>query len=505
MNKPVGYLNRAVKFRSALLASVGLLSLLSAPAIAQENLHNGSGKQTALTPAQSASEDAWTNSLALQVANWGAPLVTMYNMRYSDALGPKPKASPNSIWRMENTSTPDLSKESGYVTPNANVVYGFGFMDLGPEPIILSVPDSDNIYYMVEIVDMYTNAFAYAGGKATGYKGGKFALVGPGWKGELPQGVTRIDSPTRWLLLQPRVHLYKDGNVVLDTARKVLNQITTTGLSQFKKGPPTKLPTYDYPVPVVVNADLPVSALDFKDPLQFWDLLSVAMNENPPPPDQITGLLPSFKPLGIELGKTWDRSKVPPQVLAAMSKAAANIAPMLNDLPFGSHYQGAFIPAPTIGNSQTDYRTRAVIARIGLTANTPFEAVYWMYTVDSSAAPLTGGKKYTMTFKEGLPFIQPGFWSITMYDAANSYTVPNPINRYMLGSDTPALTKNADGSFTIYIQADSPGKDKEANWLPSPKGPFYLIPRAYAPAEPTIKILSDPTSWPVPAVVEVKS
>ena len=377
-------------------------------------------------------------------------------------------------------------------------------MDLGPEPVILSVPDSHGLYYMVEIVDMYTNAFAYAGGKATGYKGGKFALVGPSWKGQLPEGVTRIDCPTRWVLLQPRVHLYSDGKVVLDTARKVLDEITTTGLSEFKGETRTKPPTYDYPAPIVTDPNQPVSALDFKDPLQFWELLSLAMNENPPPQDEITALLPSFKPLGIELGKNWDRSQVSPAVLAAMAKAAAGIAPMLNQLPFGSHYQGAFIPAPTIGNSQTDYRTRAVIARIGLTANTPFEAVYWMYTVDSAGPALTGTKKYTMTFKEGLPYIGPGFWSLTMYDGTNNYTVPNPLNRYMLGSDTPDIKKNGDGSFTLYIQADSPGKDKEANWLPSPTGPFYLIPRAYAPAEQTIKILFDVTSWPVPAVVEVK-
>ncbi len=498
-------LHSAASWRSALLASVAALSLMSAPVQADSQGTANAIKQATLTPAQSTALDEWTYSLALQTANWGVPLVTMYNLRHNDAVGPDAKAKPNEIWRMENTSTPELAKESGYVTPNVNVVYGFGFMDLGPEPVILSVPDSDDLYYMVEIVDMYTNAFAYVGGKATGYKGGKFALVGPGWKGELPEGVTRIDAPTRWILLQPRVHLYKDGEVVLDTSRKIMNEITTTGLAQFRGDAPVTLPAYDYASPVVNNPNLPVSALDFTDPLQFWELFSAAMNENPPPASQIEALLPSFKPLGLELGKQWDRNQVSPQVLESMKKAAANIAPILANLPFGSNYQGAFIPAPTIGNSQTDYLTRAVIARIGLTANTPYEAVYWMYTVDSTAQQLTGEKKYTMTFKEELPYIKPGFWSLTMYDAENNYTVENPINRYMLGSDTPDLKKNADGSFTLYIQNENPGKDKEANWLPAPKGPFYLIPRSYAPAEATVNILTDPTSWPVPAAVEVKN
>ena len=503
-NEPIQHRNRRAKIRSTLFASVGLLALMAGPVMAQEGLAGHKDQQSALTPAQTTALDGWTYSLALQVANWGAPLVTMYNMRYSDAVGPSSKASPNSIWRMENTSTPALSKEAGYVTPNVNVVYGFGFMDLGPEPIILSVPDSKGLYYVVEIVDMYSNAFAYAGGKTTGYAGGKFALVGPDWKGQLPAGVTRIDCPTRWILLQPRTHLYHDGQQDLARAKQVLDEITTTGLAQFEGKTPIKAASYDYPAPVVTDANQPASALNFKDPLQFWDLLSVAMNENPPPKDQITALLPSFKPLGIELGKKWDRSKVAAPVLAAMTKAASTIAPMLADLPFGSHYQGAFIPAPTIGNSQTDYRTRAVIARIGLTANTPFEAVYWMYTVDSGARALNGAKHYTMTFKEGLPYIAPGFWSLTMYDGSNNYTVPNKLNRYMLGSDTPDMKKNPDGSFTIYIQADDPGGDKQANWLPAPPGPFYLIPRAYAPAVQTINVLSDPTSWPVPAVVEVE-
>jgi DNA sulfur modification protein DndE len=145
----------------------------------------------------------WTYSLAMAAANYGAPLVTMYALRDNDAVGAKAKAKPNTVWRMEDISTPELSKEAGYVTPNVNVIYGFGFLDLRQEPVIVKAPDSNGLYYMVEICDMWTNAFAYIGGKATGYKGGAFALVGPGWKGELPAGVTRIDSPTPWVLIQP--------------------------------------------------------------------------------------------------------------------------------------------------------------------------------------------------------------------------------------------------------------------------------------------------------------
>ena len=157
--------------------------------------------QAKYTPAQAKALEDWTYAVALDAANWGSPAVIMYNLRANDAVGPKPKGAPNTIWRMEDISTPELSVEAGYVTPNVNVIYGFGFLDLGPEPIILTVPDSNGRYYVVEIVDMYTNAFAYVGGMATGYKGGKFALVGPGFKGKIPEDVQRINCPTRWTLI----------------------------------------------------------------------------------------------------------------------------------------------------------------------------------------------------------------------------------------------------------------------------------------------------------------
>ncbi len=456
-----------------------------------------------ITPAEIQPWKEWTYSLALQAATWGAPLVTMYALRYSDSLSPNAKGSPNTIWHMENIVTPELSKQAHYVTPNVNVIYGFGFMDLHQEPIIVEVPDSHNRYYMVQVVDMWTNAFAYLGGKASDFKKGKYALVGPGWEGDLPPEVKRVDCPTPWVLLQPRVHIYVDGKLDLEGAKTILNAITTTGIAKYTGKPSPETPQYNYPAPHPSNPDLSVSTLSFKDPLEFWELLVEAMNENPPPDDQISALLPMFKPLGIELGKPWDRTKVPKLVALVMEHTAEKIGNVLSHLPLDTTYQGASFPPMTIGNPKTDYRTRAVVARIGLTANIPEEAVYWIYLHDKDKDLLTGKKKYIMNFKEGIPYYEPGFWSITMYDAKTNYTINNPINRYMLGSDTPELKKNKDGSFTIYIQKDSPGKDKESNWLPCPSGPFYLIPRSYLPKPEAIDLLKDPKSWPVPAVVPV--
>jgi DNA sulfur modification protein DndE len=222
----------------------------------------------------------------------------------------------------------------------------------------------------------------------------------------------------------------------------------------------------------------------------------------PPPKAEIDSLLPMFAPLGLEIGKQWDRSKLDPIVLRAMARAAQDQPNMMNTLPFGRLTNGWFIPPPTIGDPKTDYKIRAVVARVGLTANTPPEAVYLDGMFDADGNRLTGTKRYTMTFQKPPPYNKPAFWALRMFDAINSYPVPNPLNRYVIGSDYPDMKYNADGSLTIYLQADSPGKDKESNWLPAPKGPFLVILGTYAPGEALIESLSNPSAYvPPPAVV----
>jgi hypothetical protein len=199
-------LHQAVVFATLIVADLPYAEIASGQDVREEAMRKSCGLAETTSPrAQVLS--AYSGALALSAATWGAPLVTMYALRYDDAVGTNAKAAPNTIWRMEDISTPELSQTAGYVSPNVNTLYGFGFLDLAAQPVILTVPDSNGRYSMVEIVDFWTNAFAYAGGVETGYKGGKFALVGPGWKGRLPPDVKRIDAPTRWVLIQPRVHV----------------------------------------------------------------------------------------------------------------------------------------------------------------------------------------------------------------------------------------------------------------------------------------------------------
>jgi hypothetical protein len=466
---------------------------------------NGEAMAKYLPPLDAAGKAAlkdYAYSLALQAAIWGIAPTTFYAWRYNDAVGPKPHAAPGDIWRMSDISTPELSEKAGYVTPNVNTVYGFGFMDLGTEPVILTVPNSKGRYYMVEILDAYTNAFAYPAGVASGYDGGTFALIAPGWRGTLPAGIQRIDSPTRWVVLQPRVHIKNPAD--LPGAKQVLDEITTQPLSKYLGTAAPTAATYNYPAPQFADPKLPVSANYYKDPLQFWEILSNTINENPPPQAQIDALLPMFAPLGIELGKKWDRTKVHPVVLEAMKEAAANVGmKTMVDIPPGKLKNGWVWMWPSTGNFRTDYFTRAQIVRWGLSANTLEEAVYIGALLDSENKPLMGENKYTVKLQPPA-FKEPAFWSATLYDYKNNYTVVNPINRYSLGSDNQ-MVKNSDGTVTLYLQSTSPGKDKEANWLPTPNaGRWYLNLRAYAPGQKTIESAFNSDVYAPAGIVQVK-
>ena len=235
--------------------------------------------------------------------------------------GPDVKAPPGENLALHRKSrVREIAAESGYVSPNVNVIYGFGFADLGWQPHILTAPDSNGRYYMIELVDMWTNAFYYPAGAKNGYKGGKFALVGPGWTGTLPDGGTRVDCPTRWLELQPRVFVKDTAD--LPGAREVMNAIKLEPLSAFNGTAPPPRPTYNFEVPRV-NPKVASSQMQFDDPLQFWSIFVDAMNENPPPKAQIAEVLRQYRWLGIEFGKPWDPKNVRPAYLEAMKKASA--------------------------------------------------------------------------------------------------------------------------------------------------------------------------------------
>jgi hypothetical protein len=494
MNSVVPY--SAPISRRSLVASVGALSVSLAHA--DENPR----KVTQVAANEAAGQRAWVSALALQAATYAVPIVAMYNLRHATSVGPQAKVPPNEIWYIDNIASPAVAAQAGYVTPNVNVIYGFGFMDLGREPVVLNAPDSGGRYYMVEICDMWANAFAYIGGTATGYKGGTYALVGPGWQGELPVGLERIDCPTRWVEVQPRVHVKNAAD--LASAQKVLHAITIRGLAQFTGRPAPAAVAYHYETPRI-NPKVASSQMQFVDPLQFWEIFSAAINENPPPASEITSVLPQFQYLGIELGKLWTPDVVNQLILEEMKSAAQQIAPMMMPLLpiLGTTVNGWNIPPANVGMPGADYPGRAIVAVFGLTSNTPEEAIYYTSVHDDSGKPMTGAKRYTVTFKEPMPYINtvaPGFWSMSVYDSATGFTVANPIDRYALGSDDNLL-RNPDGSFTLHLLRDNPAPELEPNWLPVPSGPFYLIIRVYSPAPGTVAALKDQKTFQGPPAI----
>jgi len=487
------------KFKVGMIAASVALALAAGPVVAEE-------KQVTMPPEQAKLIQAWARSTAVYAATYCSAIVGMYNLRDTVAVRPGAKAPPGTIWKFDQIATPKIAAETGYVTPNVDVIYGFGFFDLGQEPVIVTAPDSDGRYYMIEIVDMWDNAFAYAAGKEIGYKGGKYAVVGPGWKGELPADVKRIDAPTRWVEMQPRVRVKDQAD--LPGAVKVMNAISVQGLSQYQGKPAPTPPTYSYEAPNLVPK-IASSQLQFVDPLQFWSLCSAAMNENPPPESQIKAVLPLFKYLGIELGTPWKREKVNPLVLPEMKVAAQQVGAMMDVVgPLaGTPTNGWDAPPVNFGATGADYLTRGINSVLGLTANTTTEAIYTLGALGADGKPLNGKTAYTITFKASNPYIQvipPGFWSVTMYDGVTKFTVPNPLNRFFLGSAND-MKKNADGSVTMYLQATNPGADKESNWLPSPKGPYYLLLRNYAPTPGAIEVLKNTGANPMPPIVPVAS
>ncbi len=471
------------------------LASVAGPALAQAPKRN-------LPPEQAALIQTWARSTAVYGATYCSAIVGMYNLRDTVAVRPGAKAPPGSMWKFDQIATPAIAAETGYVTPNVDVIYGFGFYDLGKEPVIITAPDSGGRYYMIEIVDMWDNAFAYAAGKEVGYKGGKYAVVGPDWKGELPAGVKRIDSATRWVEMQPRVRVKDQAD--LPGAIKVMDAIKVQGLSEYQGKPAPATPVYNYEAPRLVP-NVASSQLQFVDPMQFWSICAAAINENPPPASQIKAVLPMFKYLGFELGKPWNIDAVKPEVLPEMKIAAQQVGAMMNGLgPIaGNATNGWDAPPVDFGATHADYATRGINSVLGLTANTTTEAIYTLGALGADGAPLDGTKAYTINFKANNPYIQvvpPGFWSVTMYDGKTKFTVPNALNRYFLGSAND-MKKNADGSVTMYLQQTSPGKDKEANWLPSPDGPFYLLLRNYAPQTSAVEVLKDTAANPMPPIV----
>ena len=439
---------------------------------------------------------------------WGYPLVSMersFNWFTNPMVPTGPShGSANALNCNRELITPN---DTDVVSPNADTLYCIAWMDLSKGPLVLKVPAITDRYYTFQFLDAYTNVYSYVGTRATGSSGGTYLITAPDWKGEVPNGMTEIWSPTNLAWIIQRTLL--KGTSDIDNVHAIQDQMHLAPLSEVSQGNASEQGSTTvgtnaswtlYPASFVQaeQQQNPVSPKPSFIPttgIKIYDEIGTAMTDNPlNPPDP--ALVTKFSSIGIGPGMT-PSTQANDTVKKALKmgiqegeKLISTQVPNLGQVVNGWRIMNA-------GEYGTDYLVRAAVTKLGIGANMGQEALYPPAFTDIEGKQLNGSNKYTIHFNPGqLPPVD-AFWSITMYNNA-SYFVENPLNRYLIGQYTDSLKNNTDGSLDVYIQHDSPGPDKESNWLPStaPNNDFKLILRLYLPQE---SILNG--TW-IPAAVQ---
>jgi hypothetical protein len=354
------------------------------------------------------------------------------------------------------------------VLPNHDTTYTVGRLQLSEGARVLDVPDTAGRYYVIQLLDAYSNTFAYVGRRTTGTRAGSYAIVPPGFNGSLPGGVKRIQSPTNlvWVLGRTLVQDQADMPAVAD----LMAGYRVTGLDAWVAGQrsnPLVLGGFPTVAPVVIP----------KGVAFFAKLGEILASDSPPKRDACA--LKTFARAGIGPGKAPTDARTLSGAIKAGKRIIAR-AEQRADRFGAKRNNGWLFPGPYIGAYGRNYLGRAVIATSALGANTRPETVYPLAVDDVDGRPLSGRHRYTLRFKRGQLPPANAFWSVTIY-GKDRYLVPNPIDRYAVGDRTKGLRRGRDGSLTIYIQHSRPKGAKGANWLPAPSGSFRLAMRIYEP------------------------
>ncbi len=369
------------------------------------------------------------------------------------------------------------------IRPNADTLYSAAWIDLSKEPVLLHVPDVHDRYYLMQFMDAWTETFSVPGKRTTGTGEGWFALVGPGWKGTLPERAKRIDAPTNMVWLIGRTQTNGAGDYENVHAIQRGYQLMT--LSQYPDGPPRRPAAR--PAPRGEAGGTPPMKVQALTPEEFFRTFAELLPANPPHPGD-EPMMRELAKIGIEPGKPFRPESLGAEGTKALdqgAEAAVKRLASLDDRVGKTGPTGWSGGAGKVGRYGTDYMARAAVARIGLGANPPEDAVYMHCHQDSDGRAFDGAHRYRIHFAAGqLPPVR-AFWSVTMY-GPDGYFVHNPINRFAIGDRDP-LKKNADGSLDLYIQHEAPGADKNSNWLPSPAGDFNLSLRLYWPQDEILK------------------
>jgi hypothetical protein len=442
--------------------------------------------------AQTAITDQEAHSIAVDAYIYFYPLVTMdvtrkqlTNMAPGKGIG-----APMNVFANVPTFPPADMK--AVVRPNFDTLYSSAFLDLTKEPLVVSVPDTGGRYYLLPMLDMWTDVFASPGWRTTGTQAANFLVTPRGWSGSIPAGFSQITAPTPYVWIIGRTKT--DGPQDYEAVHKIQAGFKITPLSAWGKASEPVEATID---PSVDTKTPPKIQVDTMQGGKFFAYAAEILKLQPP---HLTDqpIISRMKRIGIEPGKSFDISKVDPVVRKALEDAPetaqklmqwklATLARVANHWSMNTDTMGVY------GNY---YLKRAVVAELGLGANLPEDAIYPLNLGDESGTPLDGANKYSIHFDKGATPPVDAFWSITLYDN-DGFQVANGLNRFAVSSWMP-FKYNPDGSLDLYFQNDNPGADEEANWLPAPKGPFNLTLRLYAPKSDALT-----GKWDPPPVTKV--
>ncbi|MCD4736053.1 MAG: DUF1254 domain-containing protein [Bacteroidales bacterium] len=452
-------------------------------------------QQPELTPTEA-------KQIAKEAYIYGFPMVLNYKTMYSYTINkksPEFKGDFNQLGCAARVYTPE---DKAVITPNSDTPYCMGWIDLRVEPLVFTIPEIEkDRFYEVQLIDIYTHNFAYLSTVAKGNVPGKYLITGPSWKGEVPEGITEvIPCETQFLLAIARTQLFNPDDI--DNVKKIQDGYEIDPLSTFSG----------------MKAPAPAAAIDFpewKNGTEFsaelftyFDFVLTLVKT----PKEEQALMKRFAKIGLGTDDKFDIKKFSPEIqkaleegaqegLAAIKEFGAKESkdPLASGKIFGTR---EFLNKSAKDNYRLDdlFILRATGALMGIYGNSGAEAIYPTYMVDTEGTPFDASKNnFTMTFKKGEFPPVSAFWSLTMYDGKTSLLIDNPLNRYLLNSPMmDSFVMGEDGSLTIYVQKDSPGKDIESNWLPAPDGPFYATMRLYGPKTEALE-----GEWTAPKLVKV--
>lgn len=396
------------------------------------------------------------------------------------------KAPINQFCNMREFPNADFTS---VVRPNADTLYSSLWYDVSKEPLIIEVPDTNNRYYLLPMLDMWTDVFASPGSRTTGTLKQTIALVAENWQGNLPKNVITIRAPTPngWIIGR----IQTNGKDDYENVWKIQDQIKAVPLRAYGKkyvAPKAKLNPQQ-------SQQAPIEQVNNLTGLDFFKLFCEITKTNKPHANDYP-IIELISRIGIVPGKTLQvtDASIINALNAAPKLAVARVLSLMQKR--GVYANGWRTNLVSIGTYGTDYLGRAGIAYMGLGANTPEDAVYPLALTDANGIQYSSENKYIIHMqKDELPPVN-AFWSLTMYNDKQFFAA-NPLNRYTLG-DRSDLQFNPDGSLDLYIQKESPGVDKQSNWLPCPAtGDFTMNLRLYWPKASVLE-----QNWQPPIVLK---